>query len=135
MKRIQEYHQEFEEEVKVNRVNLEERIEKAPKVTHKWLYRSFEHKKKLEELIEKKEELIEKLIVKYKNSDDPKYSSLSDISLAKELKKHKVVKDISKLIKEQENLVQYCEEVTSICKFQFHKTYDGILKIIEFETM
>ena len=108
-KRLKELTEELESDLKLNEINLKEQSLKSPAIKSKWLAISFEEQRylnKLEDAVEKaKEEYIQ-------NHGDIK--NKHKFINQKEAERSDKVISIEKAIKNQKEVVRYCQEILKV---------------------
>lgn len=127
---IEAYTRELEIDTTWNRITLADRQIRQAQILHKWLYRMYQHKKKI---IEKKEELEE-----FVKEQQEKERQLQQISITK--LQHKIAKTdtairLKKDIESEQFIVDYLEEAIGILKsmsFDFRGTVEMLkLEMLE----
>ena len=126
---LNKYKAEFEEDSKINEMNLRERQLMLPGIKHKYVAYLIQHKQKKYELENKKKQAIAELIRQQQNPD----VGLSRPAVERKQEGHPTIKLINDLMTEQDIIIEYLEKIESITKSM---TYDmsNIIKIMEMET-
>lgn len=133
---IQEYEDEFENDLKVDRITLMSVQETWGSVTHKWASRSFLHKQRIANLEKRKTDLVIEAQVELESSNDRRYKGLTS-KTAKDrfIMNTEVVREIDNKIDLEKRILEYVDEVLNICKFTHNSRLDGILDLLKLEAM
>jgi len=131
---IEEYKQDFENDQSLDQMDLMEKLELLPSITHKWLFRLFTQKGKLLEMEDKKEELRANYLIKIETEDDPRFKGLSEKALNIKIDKSDVIRKINRKIEEKKQILFYLEEVVNITKFILPKSCENIVKLKDLES-
>jgi hypothetical protein len=127
---LKNYKEELDNDVQLDRVNLEDKQLKLPGVKAKWVARLMNHKSDLQDLIDTREEVITQLIKKIK---EEALIAINDILAHKEAERHELIKKVDKEINNQRCIIEYLEKVEKIVS---SVTYDikGAIDLIKLET-
>lgn len=102
------YRNEFEGDLQIDRVNLEEKQLKLPAIKGKWVGRLMNHKAEKDKLYELYDLAIKKISVKIKEES---LIELSTVAAERQAENHDLAKKIKKQIKEQDLLIEYLEKM------------------------
>ena len=105
------YSSEIDIELSIDDINLKEIQMKLPALKHKWVARLIQHKREIEELSRKKEEVITQLIA---HSRQESVVTVSDKTLRFQVESTDAVKQATENIKDLELLVEYIEKIEKI---------------------
>ena len=102
------YRNEFVNDLKIDRVNLEEKQLELPAMKGKWVGRLMTHKNEKDKLYELYDLAIKKIGTKIA-SESP--VELSKVASERQAQQHDLAKKIKKQIKEQDLLIEYLEKM------------------------
>lgn len=127
---LDKYEEELNNDIKLNRINLEDVQLKLPSLKAKWVSRLMNHKRELGEIYDLREETIENLAQKIKGEA---IVAVNDMFATKEAEKHEIIKKINKEINKQKLIIEYLEKSEKILS---SATYDikNLTEIIKMET-
>ena len=126
---LNKYKVEFEEDSKINEMNLRERQLMLPGIKHKYVAYLIQHKQQKYELESAKRKAVAELINQQQNPE----IGLSRPAVERKQEGHPTIKRINEMMAEQDIIIEYLEKIESITKSM---TYDmgNIIKIMEMET-
>jgi len=105
---FEQYRKEFDHDLQIDRINLEEKQLELPAVKGKWVGRLMTHKSEKAKLYELYDLAIKKI------GTNIKAESLVEISIVaaeRQAEGHDLIKKIKKQIKEQDLLIEYLEKM------------------------
>ena len=128
---LNKYLTEAEEDSKLDVFTVKDVQSKLPAIKHKWVGRLIRAKRKLSNLYDVKEELMEELMIKAKEQS---HYSISDATLQKTVCKAKTVKEVDKQIKEYKLIIDFLERTEKVFSSM---TFDikNLTEVMKLETM
>lgn len=128
---LNKYLQEAEDDSRLDVFTVKDVQSKLPAIKHKWVGRLIRSKRKLSNLYDVKEELMEELMIKAKEQS---HYSISDATLQKTVCKAKNVKEVDKQIKEFKLIVDFLERTEKVFSSM---TFDikNLTEVMKLETM
>lgn len=128
---LTKYDEELKKDTIIDNVQLRECQMKLPGIRHKWVARLINHKQKIIQLKELKEEAKKTLIEKLNSSANV---SMPPLVLDKKIETCDEIVNINKNIRSQELIVEYLEKVEGIMKSM---TYDitNLVNIMKLEEL
>lgn len=128
---LNKYLQEAEDDSRLDVFTVKDVQSKLPAIKHKWVGRLIRSKRKLSNLYDVKEELMEELMIKAKEQS---HYSISDATLQKTVCKAKNIKEVDKQIKEFKLIVDFLERTEKVFSSM---TFDikNLTEVMKLETM
>lgn len=125
---IQEYSDQIEEDTKIDVLNLKDKQLSSPNVKHKWLFKLTMEKKKLLELLEKKER-----IVADKMKDNP--LELSKARIQAKANVDDTMINLNKEIKKQELMIEYLDGAVNKIFSQMGFDFRNLVELLKMEQL
>lgn len=122
---------ELKEDSIINELNLKEKALLLPGLKAKWVSRLINHKRTLTELEKKKKKLVKNLIPKVNEMLPVK---LSDNVLKEKVEEVKDVSDLSAMIENEKQIVDFLEKTEKIVS-SYSYDIGNIVKIVQLETL
>lgn len=128
---LNQYLAEAEEDARLDVFTVKDVQSKLPAIKHKWVGRLIRAKRKLSNLYDVKEELMEELMIKAKEQS---HYSVSDSTLQKTVCKAKNIKEVDRQIKEFKLIVDFLERTEKVFSSM---TFDikNLTEVMKLETM
>jgi len=128
---LDKYLQEAEQDTKLDVFSVKDVQSMLPAIKHKWVGRLIRAKRKLNHLMDEKEEIRSSLLEKAKQQALYK---VTDSMLEKQIDKSKSVKDVAKQIKEQRLIIDFLERTEKIFSSM---TFDikNLTEVMKIETL
>lgn len=125
---IQEYSEQIEEDTRIDVLNLKDKQLSSPNVKHKWLFKLTMEKKKLLELLEKKDH-----IVAGKMRDNPLELSKARIQAKANIDDAMIA--LNKEIKKQELMIEYLDGAVNKIFSQMGFDFRNLVELLKMEQL
>jgi hypothetical protein len=125
----EDYAKEMEEDTTINSVNVMEKQFSSPNVKHKWLYRLGKNKRVLLDLIELKDNFVNKQLT----ANNP--LNLSKGALAAKSGNDPTYKELQSKIKDQEILVEYLDSAVNKIFSQMGFDFRNLVEMMKQEQL
>jgi cell division protein FtsL len=129
MELMDDYSKEIEIDTQIDVTNIMDKQLSSPNMKHKWLYRMIKTKKHLLDLIEMKDAFINTAL----NKDNP--LRLSKAIVANKLETQGDFKNLQKMIKEQELLVEFLDSSVNKIFSQMGFDFRNLVELMKMEQL
>jgi hypothetical protein len=126
---IEDYSKEFDIDTQIDSTNIMEKQMSAPNVKHKWLYRMIKSKKRLLDLMENKENFIQKSMVE----NNPLH--MNKAKVATSMASNITYKELQRSIKDQELLVEYLDSSVNKIFSQIGFDFKNLVELMKMEQL
>lgn len=126
---IEDYSKEFDIDTQIDSTNIMEKQMSAPNVKHKWLYRMIKSKKRLLDLMESKENFIQKSMVE----NNPLH--MNKAKVATSMASNVTYKELQRSIKDQELLVEYLDSSVNKIFSQIGFDFKNLVELMKMEQL
>jgi hypothetical protein len=125
---IKEYSEQIEEDTKIDVLNLKDKQLSSPNVKHKWLFKLTMEKKKLLELLDKKDRIVAE-----KMKDNP--LELSKARIQAKANTDDTMININKDIKKQELMIEYLDGAVNKIFSQMGFDFRNLVELLKMEQL